>query len=191
MTPKARRHRLIALLSLGVFVAVGAASGHRSAWAAGGLKAVVFDIEPAGDPLEPAMKAQLKAKSDQLRKLLADRGFTIVDTAPQATAIKDNLPLSQCNGCDQKIAQALGADVEVATAVQASSSVIFNLSGSVKDVKTDRVLREGVVDIRGVGEDEWSHGLKFLVKERLLDPPLPTDAAALRKLVDEAPPPKD
>jgi hypothetical protein len=152
---------------------------------AAALKAVVFDIEPAGDPLTPAAKLRLKAASDQLRKIVAEKGLTVVDTAPQAAKIKDNLPLSQCNGCDQDIAKALGADVEFATAVQPSSSVIFNLSGSVKDVRTDRVLREGVVDIRGEGEDVWSHGVKFLVKERLLDPPLPANSASLRAMVDD------
>ncbi len=156
-----------------------------------GLKAVVFDVEPAGDPLTPQLQERLKVESDLVRKLLTDKGFVVVDTAPQAAKIKDNLPLSQCNGCDQDIAKALGADIEVATAVQPSSSVIFNLSGSIKDVKTNRVLREGVVDIRGEGEDVWSHGVKFLVKDHLLDPPLPIDAAALRNLVDNAPAPKD
>jgi hypothetical protein len=158
---------------------------------ADGLKAVVFDIEPAGEALTPKVRARLTSESALVRKLMTDKGFTVIDTAPQAAKINANLPLSQCNGCDQDIAKALGADIEVTTAVQPSSSVIFNISGNVKDVKTNRVLREGVVDIRGEGEDVWIHGIKFLVKEHLLDPPLPADADALRKLVDAAPPPKE
>lgn len=154
---------------------------------AAGLKVVVFDIEAAGDTLPPAVKARLKAQSDMLRQLFAARGLTVVDTTPQAAKIKDNLPLSQCNGCDQDIAKALGADLEAATAVQAVSSVTFNLSGSIKDVKTNRVLREGVVDVRGTDEGVWAHGFKFLVRERLLTPPLPEDEAGLRKTVDAAP----
>ncbi len=158
---------------------------------ADGLKAVVFDIEPAGEPLTAKVKGRLGAESDLVRKLLTDKGITVIDTAPQAAKINVNLPLSQCNGCDQDIAKALGADIEVTTAVQPSSSVIFNISGNIKDVKTNRVLREGVVDIRGEGEDVWNHGIKFLVKEHLLEPPLPADAGALRKLVDNAPAPKE
>lgn len=155
-----------------------------------GLEAAVFDLEPVGLPNTPQMQTRLKAYTDLLRKLLADRGLTIVDLTPQAKKIADNLPLSDCNGCDQDIAKALGADVEVTTAVQESSAVIFSLSGTVKDVATNRVLRSGVVDIRGEGDDVWSHGVKFLVKERLTDPPLPADAAGLRKLVDSAPKPE-
>ncbi len=158
---------------------------------ADGLKAVVFAIEPVEMPKTPEIKARLDAATGLLRKQMADRGFTVVATEPQAKRIADNLPLSQCNGCDQDIAKALGADVEVTTAVQQSSSAIFNLSGSIKDVRTNRVLREGVVDIRGSAEDVWNHGVKFLLRERLLEPPLPKDEAALKTMVDAAPKPAE
>ena len=150
---------------------------------ADGLKAVVFDLEPVDIPMTPKMKDRMTLETDLLRKMLTERGLVIVDTSPQAAAIAKNLPLSQCNGCDQDIAKALGADIEVTTAVQQSAAAIFNLSGSVKDVATNRVLRSGVVDIRGEGEDVWNHGLKFLVKERLMAAPLPTDPAALKAMV--------
>ena len=154
---------------------------------AGGLKAVVFDLEPVEIAMTPKMKDRMRVETDLLRKMLADKGITIVDTTPQAAIIAKNLPLSQCNGCDQDIAKALGADIAVTTAVQQSSAAIFNLSGSIKDVATNRVLRSGVVDVRGDGEDVWNHGIKFLVKERLTDPPLPGDVAGLKAMVDASP----
>jgi hypothetical protein len=175
----------VVTLALRLALALAAISAHGGVAAADSLKAVVFDIEPAGDPLTPAVRARLTVESDLIRKLLAEKGIMVLDTAPQAAKIKENEPLSQCNGCDQDIAKALGADIEVATAVQPSSSVVFDLSASVKDVRTNRVLREGVVDIHGEGEDVWAHGVKFLLKERLLDPPLPKDAASLRAVVDQ------
>lgn len=153
---------------------------------ADGLKAVVFDMEPANMEMTPALQERIRAGSALLRKLLTDRGLTIVDTAPQAKKIKDSLPLSQCNGCDQDIAKALGADVEIATAVQPLTSALFSLSGSVKDVRTNRALRAGVVNVSGEQADEWAHSVKFLVKERLFAPPLPADAAALRTAVEAA-----
>ena len=155
----------------------------KPAAAADSLRAVIFDIEPVELPDTPAIRDKLTAETALLRKLFSDKGYTVVDTSPQAKKIADNSPLSQCNGCDQDIAKALGADIEVATAIQAVSSATFNLSGSVKDVKTNRVLREGVVDIRGEQADVWTHGVRFLVKERLLDPPLPATAQALSAAV--------
>ena len=155
------------------------------------LKVVAFDIEPVELPKTPAMKQRLATEGVLLRKLLTDRGLTIVDPAPQAKKIAENLPLSQCNGCDQDIAQALGAEIEVATALQQLTSSTYNLSGSVKDVATNRVLRSGVVSITGDSADEWNHGIKFLVKERLFTPPLPSDQAQLRALIAKAPKPAD
>ena len=151
--------------------------------AASGLKVVVFDVEAAQVPLTADIKSKLATETELLRKMLSDKGFTIVDATPQAKKIADNMPLSQCNGCDQDIAKSLGADLEVATALQPVSAATFTLSGSIKDVATDRVLRQGVVDIRGEDVAVWNHGMKFLLKERLLDPPLPGDQAALKAAV--------
>ena len=150
------------------------------------LKAVVFDLEPVEVAMTPKLAERLRAETDLIRKMLTDRGVIVLDNGPQAKTIAARSPLSQCNGCDQTIARALGADIEVTSAVQQASSAIFNLSGNIKDVATNRVLREGVVDIRGESEDVWAHGIKFLMKERLLEPPLPVDEAALRALVSAA-----
>ena len=151
---------------------------------AAGLKAVVYDIEPVDMPDTPKVRDLLARESALLRKVLADKGYAIVDPAPQAKAIAANLPLSQCNGCDHTIAEALGAGIEVTTAVPQAASALFNLSGNNKDVSSNRVLREGVVDIRGQGEDVFDHGVKFLTRERLLEPALPADAASLKAMVE-------
>ena len=187
-SPAPNRHAALALLlaAAGVMLdavglgATGAAHAEDGKAPAGApLKVVVFDVEAVGLPGTQAMRDKLAAATGLLRKLVTERGYTVVDNAPQAKRIADNTPLSQCNGCDQRIAQALGADVEIATALQAVSAATYSLSGSVKDVKSDRVLRQGVVDVRGEDPGVWAHGVKFLLKERLFDPPLPADAAGL------------
>ena len=171
--------------TVGRLAAVTAAAwlGVAAPAAAAGLKVVVFDVEAAQVPLTPDIRSKLVTETELLRKLLSEKGFTIVDTAPQAKKIADNVPLSQCSGCDQDIAKALGADLEVTTALQPVSAATFTLSGSVKDVASDRVLRQGVVDIRGEDINVWNHGMKFLLKERLLAPPLPEDQAGLKTAV--------
>ena len=154
------------------------------------LKAVVFDLElvDSGSGPQTAEAARVKKASDDLRKLLVASGqMTVVDTTPQAAEIAKNLPLRNCHECDLDIAKALGADIEVTTAMQKISTVILGFSGSIRDVKTGRVLRTGTVDIRGDTDDMWAHGIKFLVKDRLLDPPLPQDPDALKAMVDKAP----
>ena len=154
---------------------VSAGAGVKAA----ALKAVVFAVEGVDLSAAPKMEQRLEAATDLLRRQIAAKGMSVVDTAPQAAKIRDSLPLHECNGCDEDIAKALGADVEVATAVRQTSSAVYALSGSVKDVRTGRVLRQGTVDIQGDGPDAWAHAIKFLTKERLLDPPLPEDAGLL------------
>ena len=143
------------------------------------LKAVVFAVEGVDLPATPQTEQRLQAATDLMRRQVAARGLSIVDTAPQAAKIKESLPLRECNGCDEDIAKAIGADVEVTAAVRLASSAIYDLSGSVKDVRSGRVLRQGTVDVHGESPDEWAHAIKFLAKERLLDPPLPGDAKDL------------
>lgn len=149
------------------------------------LKAVVFAIEPQQIPDTPALRDKLQADTELLRRLVAAHGLAVVDTGPQAKKIADNTPLGDCNGCDQDIAKALGADLEVATSIQQISAAVFNLGGSIKDVKTNRVLRQGVVALQGDDAANWAHGVKFLVKERLFQPPLPTTADGLAAAVQK------
>lgn len=154
------------------------------------LKAVAFDLEIVADsPMDrgsPAQTARAKKASDAMRRLLAGSGqVALVDIAPQASEIAKNLPLRSCNGCDLDIARTLGADVEITTALQRSSSVILGFSGSVRDVRTGKVLRSALVDVRGDTDETWAHGTTYLVKNRLLDPPLPDGADALRAAVDK------
>ena len=169
-----------------LLVAAGTLAAGPSLARAGALKVVVFDIEPVEMTGATGLRGKLAAETQLLRKLFSDKGYTVVNTSPQAKRIADNLPLSQCNGCDQEIAKALGADLEIATAIQPASAATFSLSGSVKDVRTDRVLRQGVVDVRGEQSDVLDHGVKFLVKERLLEPPLPATAQELAAAVAAA-----
>jgi hypothetical protein len=153
------------------------------------LKAVVFDLEFAGSPMEgPSGIApeRLHKASEAIKAQIATSGqLTLVDIAPAKAEIEKNLPLRNCNGCDLDIAKSLGADVEVTTALQKSSDVILAFSGSIRDVKTGKVVATGVVDVRGNGDDAWNHGIKFLVKDRLLDPPLPASPEALRAALDK------
>ena len=148
-----------------------------SAASAAERKAVVFAIEGVDLPASPQTEQRLQAATDVLRGQVAAKGFAVVDTAPQAAKIKENLPLRECNGCDEDIAKALGGDVEIATGVRQASSGTYDFFGSIRDLHSGRVLRQGLVDVHGDSPDEWAHAVKFLLKERLLDTPLP-DAGA-------------
>lgn len=111
--------------------------------------------------------------SAELKRLLDASGqITEVDLAPQAAAIEKSSPLFKCNGCEEDIARDLGADVSISGLVQKTSNLILSFKVEVKDVKSGKMLRGGQVDIRGNTDDTWLRGVRFLVKNRLSDPPL-------------------
>lgn len=118
--------------------------------------------------------ARLKLITDETRKLLAaaDPELEFVDLAPIAAKVEDRTPLFKCNGCDADFAREAGADLSVTGYVQKVSNLILNLNFVVRDTKTGERKRLMSVDIRTNSDEMWLRGVRYLVKNRLTDPPL-------------------
>jgi len=150
------------------------------ALAAEPAKTAVFDIElidmsqEAERGIREDQTRRLAMASDELRKLLqASPQLRLVDIAPQRKAIDDKAPLNKCNGCDEDLGKALGADLVVSGIIQKTSNLILSFAITVKDVHSGKVIRAGQVDIRGNNDDSWLRGVRWVVKNRLLAEPLP------------------
>ncbi|NJM35429.1 MAG: DUF3280 domain-containing protein [Rhodomicrobium sp.] len=160
---------VIAILCLIVF-------NSRPGDAAPVRKAAVFDFELIDTSLEgekrgvdPAETARLKTISDLLRDLLAKSGrYDIVPTAPAAEAIRDAGYIHSCNGCDASIAKELGADIAITGHVQKISTLILNITIVIRDAAAGTHLRSVNADIRGNTDGSWAHGVRWLVRNRLL-----------------------
>jgi hypothetical protein len=140
-------------------------------------KLAVFDFEMIDTSLEAEMRvkrpdeqARLLRVGDQLRKELGDSGnFQILDIAPvNAAAHQSNL--QACGGCDVKLAQQLGADLEITGVVQKVSNVILNINVYLRDAHTGRLVAAANTDMRGNTDESWSRATHYLVRERLLAP---------------------
>jgi hypothetical protein len=117
---------------------------------------------------------RLAIASEELRNLLKTSDqLALVDTAPQADAIKAKSPLFKCNGCDEDIGKALGADLVVSGYIQKTSNLILSFVITMKEVETGKVIRAAQVDIRGNNDEMWLRGVRWMVKNRLLAEPLP------------------
>ena len=118
----------------------------------------------------PDEQARLLRVGDQLRKELGDSGnFQILDIAPvNAAAHQSNL--QACGGCDVKLAQQLGADLEITGVVQKVSNVILNINVFLRDAHTGRLVAAANTDMRGNTDESWSRATHYLVRERLLAP---------------------
>ena len=144
------------------------------------LKAAVFGFELLDTSEEGQLTGEradqtrrVALASAELKRLLDASGQIVeVDLKPQAATIEKDSPLFKCNGCEQDIARDLGADVSISGVVQKTSNLILSFKVEVKDVKSGKMLRGGQADIRGNSDEIWLRGVRYLVKNRLTDPPL-------------------
>jgi hypothetical protein len=152
---------------------VSAASAH----AADPPKLAVFDFEIIDTSLEGQARGKrtdeqerLVRAGDQLRKELGESGrFQMLDIAPvNAAAHQSNL--RACGGCDVKLAQQLGADLEITGVVQKVSNVILNVNVYLRDAHDGHLIAAGSADMRGNTDESWSRAVHYLVRERLLAP---------------------
>ena len=140
-------------------------------------KLAVFDFEMIDSSLEGQMRGKradeqdrLTRAADQLRKELGESGkFRILDIAPvNAAAHQSNL--QACGGCDVKLAQQIGADLELTGVVQKVSNVILNINVYLRDAHTGVLVAAGSTDMRGNTDESWSRATHYLARERLLAP---------------------
>ena len=136
-------------------------------------KAAVFDFQFArGAPTPPTEedRARLRRTSDTLRTLLTESGlYTIVSTDPVRDEVKKSSDLRACNGCAEDFAKKLGADTAITGEVQKVSNLILNINVYVKPLKADAPEQAYSVDLRGNTDESFDRGIRYLVKNRMLD----------------------
>lgn len=166
-------------LALAALVLAASAGAAQAA-----TKVAVFDFELLDTSTEadirgpkPEERKRLDLITEELRKRLAAAGYEIVDLSPQRAGIEEAAPFRNCNSCELPFARAAGADIEVIGLVQKVSNLILNINFQVRDVATGAVLRAGSADIRNNTDESWLRGTSYLVRNRLLDPPMTGKAA--------------
>jgi Protein of unknown function (DUF2380) len=140
-------------------------------------KLAIFDFEMVDSSLQGEVygprddeQGRLKRVGDQLRQQLGESGkFQILDIAPvNAAAHQSNL--QACGGCDVKLAQQLGADLEITGVVQKVSNLILNINIYLRDIHTGRLVTLVSADMRGNTDESWTRATNYLVRDRLLAP---------------------
>ena len=160
------RLRLAPLLAAAGFV-LGA-----SAASAGPERVAVFDFQFArGAPLPPTDddNARLKRTSDQFRTLLKDSGkYEVVSTdAVQAEASgKDQ---RACGGCVEAMGKSAGAEGTFVGEVQKVSNLIINMNVYFKPTAEGGTEQAFSVDLRGDTDESFDRGIRYLVKNQLLE----------------------
>lgn len=136
-------------------------------------KAAVFDFQFArGGPTEPSdeERARLHRTSDTLRTLLVESGrYRIVSTDLVREDVTKSSDLRACNGCADDFARKLGADAAITGEVQKVSNLILNINVYVKPLKEGAPEQAYSVDLRGNTDESFDRGIRYLVKNRMLD----------------------
>jgi hypothetical protein len=161
------------ILTAAVLHEVLAASPASGAEAA---RLAVFDFELVDTSLQaekegidPADQARLRMIEAELRERLQQSGrFELVDTAPVTAQVDAAGYLWSCNGCELGIARRLDADLALVGWVQKVSNLMLNFNVVMRDTTTREQVFAGSVDIRGNTDESWRHGIRYLLRNRLL-----------------------
>lgn len=117
----------------------------------------------------PAEQSRLSQARAELEKLLSASGrYEIVDLAPLAQDIEAAQPIFECNGCEVDIAGKAKADLVLTGLIDKISETHLSLTVSIVDVARSKRLSNASVLIQGNTDESWMHGVRWLVRNRLL-----------------------
>jgi hypothetical protein len=151
--------------ALGIFLTVMVVGGANAGPDGKDVPRIAFfGFEFVNTSLEPTARAEverIRMLDDFLRqKLMASSRFEIVDIPPEAAKeIASGPAISNCNGCQRKFAQRIGANWAAWGTVQKVSNLILNINLYIEDVGSGKMQFVRSVDIRGNTDESWWRGL--------------------------------
>ena len=139
----------------------------------------LYDTSGSGDADQKRRDtARVKMVSEVLRDGMAAKPFyELVDTSranevdsPNAWFAADGL-FRECGGCEAEITRLLGARLSMACVVQKVSNLILSINLYMRDSKTERLVANYSASMRGNTDYTWARSAKWLLKNRLANPP--------------------
>lgn len=150
-----------------VFLILTGAMATYSAAASDVPRMVVFDLElydTSGQPPQLEQDERLRLLTNELRQSLAASGRYAV----AAAILPPGLQLYRCNGCGEAEAAKRGADLMMMGLVQKVSSLILNLTLTIREVPSGAVHSSWTADFRGNTDESWRRALQWLLRHRVL-----------------------
>ncbi len=106
---------------------------------------------------------------EELQKLLGASGrYDVLDIGPLNADIVASQPIYNCNGCEVDIAGKAKADLVMTSVVDKISETHLSLTVTIVDVAKSQLVSNSSVLIQGNTDESWMHGVRWLVKNRLL-----------------------
>lgn len=126
---------------------------------------------PGGLPTGPlpAETQRLARITDNLaERITKDGRYDLVDPAPVAAEIEAKRPISQCNGCEDDIAKAAGAELAIIATVEKLSDLLFNFKLYLRDVSSQKVTNVMSTTVQGSTDEAWMRAIRYLAERQLL-----------------------
>lgn len=134
------------------------------------LAVLPFEIDDLSGEAGPAIRhdAKLAALTSSLRRGIAARtAYRVIPGAlvDQAVAEADlGTYLRSCNGCEFRLAKALGAERVLVGWVIKVSSLVLSLRIQVKQLSDRRLIYARAFDFRGDNQTAWQRAADFAVR---------------------------
>jgi hypothetical protein len=137
-------------------------------------RVAVFDFELIDTSLQGEMRgadegeaARLTRLGEELREFFAAApNVVLADIGPVRDAAAER-NLHACNGCANKLAAEIGADLAVTGTVQKVSNLILNINIYIHDVAARNLVQRASADIRGNTDESWRRGVRYLLERRI------------------------
>lgn len=128
-------------------------------------------INASMEPVSEAEEARRQAMEARIRAALTDSGrYEFVDIAPVAGQANLFENLAQCNGCDARMAEELGADLALSAEIQKTSNLILHITIYLREAGSGALVGGGSADIRGNNDQSWERGTNYVLRNRILKP---------------------
>ena len=135
--------------------------------------AAIFPFEIIDTSREQPMAgrgARLDMATEILVQSLAKSGlYSPVDLTLLTAKVKATSPRYNCGGCFLPVAREAGAAVAVVPLVHKISTLITSMDIWVFDAATGNTIVHASGQIRGDTDEAYAHGVRFLVKNRIVD----------------------
>lgn len=116
-----------------------------------------------------AEQARLAMAEAELKKRLGDDArYELIDLTPLKDDISAVRPIYECNGCEIDIAAKAKADLAMTSVIEKISETHLSLTVAIVDVAQSKLVSNASVLIQGNTDESWLHGVRWLVKNRLM-----------------------
>jgi Protein of unknown function (DUF2380) len=138
-----------------------------------------FEIyDTSGEPPQPDLTARLAMATHVLSEALEKTGkYSPVDLGPFATDVAATSPRYLCGNCFLPVARQAGAAFAVVSVAHKVSSLITSMDIWIVDTSSEASVAHLGGQIRGDTSEAYEHGVRFLVRNRLIDGATPPDGA--------------